>query len=67
MQIIRETKLKQITNWIEQEQDDEFNFKDITQSETLSEASSTSNISYLSKISSQSTRKKKQVFLILFN
>ncbi|KAI1713602.1 IKI3 family domain-containing protein [Ditylenchus destructor] len=59
LEILRQTKYKQIHEWITQETED---FHDIGQSETLSEAStSVSNLSRLSKISTASSRKKKQI------
>ncbi|KAI1724817.1 IKI3 family domain-containing protein [Ditylenchus destructor] len=59
LEILRQTKYNQIHEWITQETDD---FQDIGQSETLSEAStSVSNLSRLSKISTASSRKKKQI------
>uniref|UniRef100_A0A914C5A1 Elongator complex protein 1 n=1 Tax=Acrobeloides nanus TaxID=290746 RepID=A0A914C5A1_9BILA len=57
LEIVRENKMKQIQQWIESEGD-----LDIAQSETMSEASTTvSNLSRISKLSTVSSRRRKNI------
>lgn len=59
LEIVRDNKGRHLKEWLEQEGDD---FQDLGQSEALSEASTTlSKISRLSKMSTASAKKRKQV------